>query len=304
MGLHDRPYWRDDAGAEPEGGVVRSLAFGLPKPSLAVKWLLIINLAAFLLQQVFLLGMKIDLSVWFGATVGGFWQVWRYLTFQFLHDTGSLWHIALNMLGLYMFGTPLEQLWGLRRFLRFYLSCGAIAGLVYVIAGAILGNDTWVPLIGASGGVYGILLACAVLFPHFKVIIVFFPVPIRLAAVIIFGGMILLTLHSLKGGGWRPGEEAMDFWSSVAHLGGAGMAAIWLWVIPRFGGMAQGAIRRASRGSWQRKMQRQRDEQADIDRILDKIRLEGLASLTRREKHTLKEATHRQQREDRDISRL
>ena len=299
MGLHDRPYWRDDAGAEPEGGVVRSLAFGLPKPSLAVKWLLIINLAAFLLQQVFLLGMKIDLSVWFGATVGGFWQVWRYLTFQFLHDTGSLWHIALNMLGLYMFGTPLEQLWGLRRFLRFYLSCGAIAGLVYVIAGAILGNDTWVPLIGASGGVYGILLACAVLFPHFKVIIVFFPVPIRLAAVIIFGGMILLVLNSLSAGAYSGG-----FWSQVAHLGGAGMAAIWLWVIPRFGGMAQGAFRRASRGSWQHKMQRRRDEQADIDRILDKIRLEGLASLTRKEKHTLKEATHRQQKEDRDISRL
>jgi len=128
---------------------------------------------------------------------------------------------------------------------------------------------------------------------------VVFPVPIRLAAVIIFGGMILVLLGSL-----RAGAYSGNFWSQVAHLGGAGMAAIWLWVIPRFSGMAQDAVRRAGRGAWQRKMQRRRDEQADIDRILDKIRIEGLASLTRKEKHTLKEATHRQQREDRDISRL
>jgi membrane associated rhomboid family serine protease len=299
MGLHDRPYWKDDAGAEPDGGFVRSLAFGLPKPSKAVKWLLIINAAAFPLQLAFELGFSINLSDWFGATTGGFWQVWRYLTFQFLHDTSSLWHIALNMLGLYMFGTPLEQLWGSRRFPRFYLSCGAVAGLLYVIVGLLLGNPGWVPLIGASGGVYGILLACAVLLPDLKLILVVFPVPVRLAAVIIFGGMILFLLSSL-----RAGAYSGNFWSQVAHLGGAGMAAMWLWVIPRFGGMAQGAIRRASRGSWQSKMQRRRAEQADIDRILDKIRLEGLASLTRKEKHTLKEATRRQQREDRDISRL
>jgi membrane associated rhomboid family serine protease len=299
MGLHDRPYWKDAAGAEPEGGFMRGLSVGLPKPSKAVKWLLIINAAAFVLQLALGKSLQAPLNFWLGATAGGFWQVWRYLTFQFLHDTSNLWHIALNMLGLYMFGTPLEESWGSRPFLRFYLSCGAAAGLLYVIVGAILGKDSWVPLIGASGGVFGILLACAVLLPDLKLILVVFPVPVRLAAVIIFGGMILYLLSSL-----RAGVYSGNFWSQVAHLGGAGMAAMWLWVIPRFGGAAQGAIRRASRGSWQSKMQRRRAEQADIDRILDKIRLEGLTSLTRKEKHTLKEATRRQQREDRDISRL
>lgn len=299
MGLHDRPYWRDDAAPTGGGGMMRGMAGGLPKPSKAVKWLLIINLAAFVLQLVLELGPDIHISDWFGATAGGFWQVWRYLTFQFLHDTSSLWHIALNMLGLYMFGTPLEQLWGSRRFLRFYLSCGLVAGLLYVIVGLILGNPRWVPLIGASGGVYGILLACAVLFPHFRIIFLFFPVPIRLGAVIIFGGMILYLLSSL-----RAGVYSGNFWSQVAHLGGAGMAAMWIWVIPRFGGIAQGAVRKANRGAWDRKMRRQRDEQAEIDRVLDKIRQEGLASLTRKEKRTLKEATRRQQREERDISRL
>jgi membrane associated rhomboid family serine protease len=301
MGLQDRPYWKDDAGVEPGGGFMRGMFAGLPRPSRAVKWLLIINAAAFVLQLALGKSLQAPLNFWLGATAGGFWQVWRYLTFQFLHDTASFWHIALNMLGLYMFGTQLEKLWGLRRFLRFYLSCGAAAGLVYVMVGAIpqLGLKPGIPLIGASGGVFGILLACAVALPHMKVILVVFPVSIRVAAVIIFGGMILYLLGSLK-----PGEHSGSFWSSIAHLGGAGMAAMWLWVIPRFGSMAQGAIRRASRGSWQRKMQRRRAEQADIDRILDKIRLEGLASLTRKEKHTLKEATHRQQKEDRDISRL
>jgi membrane associated rhomboid family serine protease len=303
MGLHDRPYWRDDAGAEPAGGFMRGMSVGLPKASKAVKWLLIINVAVFVVQQVFLLGFKIDISRWFGATGGGFWQIWRYGTFQFLHDPNSLMHIGLNMLGLYMLGTPLEQLWGLRRFLRFYLSCGVAAGLAYVILGAIFRVPAGFPLIGASGGIYGILLACAVLFPHFKLFFFLFPVPIRLASAIIFGAMIFMTLQVLAG---SPGDAIRngEFWSSVAHLGGAGMAALWLWVIPRFGGIAQGAVRRANRGAWERKMQRQRAEQAEIDRILDKIRMEGLASLTRREKHTLKQATLRQQREDRDISRL
>jgi len=304
MGLHDRPYWKDDAaptGGDGGGGIMRGISSGFPKPSKAVKWLLIINAVAFLLQLALSGNQHVHLTPWFGATTKNFWQVWRYLTFQFLHDTDGFWHIAMNMLGLYMFGTQLEKLWGSRRFLRFYLSCGAAAGLLYVMIGAIpqLGLKPGIPLIGASGGVFGILLACAVALPHMKVILVVFPVSIRVAAVIIFGGMILYLLGSLK-----PGEHSGSFWSSVAHLGGAGMAAMWLWVIPRFGSMAQGAIRRASRGSWQSKMQRRRAEQADIDRILDKIRIEGLASLTRKEKHTLKEATHRQQKEDRDISRL
>ena len=82
------------------------------------------------------------------------------------------------------------------------------------------------------------------------------------------------------------------------------MAAAWLWLIPNFRGAGEGAVRRVKRGAWERKVQQRRDEQAEIDRILDKIRTEGIASLTRKEKRALKEATRRQQREDRDISRL
>jgi len=301
MGLYDRPYWRDDAGypSGGGGGIMRGMGIGMPKPGKVVKWLLIINGGMFLLQLIFDLGMSVSLSKIFGVTVKDFWQVWRYMTFQFLHSTGDIWHIAFNMLGLYMLGTPLEQLWGPKRFLRFYLSCGAVAGVLYVIAGLVLHSPGWIPLIGASGGVYGVLLAAAVLFPHFKIIFLFFPVPIRLAALVIFGGMILFLLSSLKAG-----VLSGPFWSDVAHFGGAGMAALWLWVIPRFGPMADRAVSKANRGMWERKMRQKRNVQAEIDRILDKIRVEGINSLSWKEKRALKEATKKQQREDQDISRL
>jgi membrane associated rhomboid family serine protease len=289
---------KDYADGEPGDGPLQGMTVGLPRVSKVVKWLLIINAVAFVLQLVVEKNYHIPISYWFGVTVGGFWQIWRYVTFQFLHNTSTPWHIVMNMLGLYILGTPLERSWGSRRFLRFYLSCGAAAGLMYVIVG-VAQSIPDIPLIGASGGVYGIILACAVLFPHFRIIFLFFPVPIRLAAIIIFGGMIVMLLSDFS-------SDVLtgSFWSDVAHLGGAVMAAMWLWVIPRFGGMGKDAIRRANHGAWQRKMQRRQAEQADIDRILDKIRVEGLASLTRKEKHTLKQATIRQQKEDSDISRL
>ena len=298
MGLYDRPYWRDDAGAEPGGGFMRGISSGFPKPSKAVKWLLIINAAAFLLQLALAGNQHVHLTPWFGATTKDFWQVWRYLTFQFLHDTEGFWHIAMNMLGLYMLGTPLEQLWGPRRFLAFYLVCGATAGVAYVIAGASLGVDPTIPIVGASGGVYGLLLACAVLLPTFRVILFIFPVPIRLAALLIFGGMILMVLTSLEAGLYSG-----EFWSGAAHLGGALAAAVWIWAFPRLDRMVVSLFLRSRRGAWEKKLQAEADEQAQIDAILKKIHDQGLNSLTRKEKKMLHEATVRQQRRDREIDR-
>jgi membrane associated rhomboid family serine protease len=303
MGLHDRPYWRDDGGGDWRGGGLRhSLAFGLPKPTKAVKYLLIMNGVVFLVQILFLAIAKESLGDFLGASVDGFWQVWRYITFQFLHSTSNIFHLALNMLGLYMLGTPLEQHWGTRRFVRFYLSCGATAGVVYVIASRLL-MPPWAwgyPLIGASGGVFGIVLACAVFFPQFRLILIFFPVPIRLAAIIIFGGMILLVLTTLAEGGYgNPG-----FWSHVAHLGGAGAAAVWIWALPRLRGAASRSRVRRSQGAWKRKMQKRQAAEEEIDRILKKIKDEGIASLSRTEKKILQDATRRQQAEDRDLLRM
>ena len=274
---------------------------GMPRAGKAVKALLIINVVVFVLQMVLDQPREIYgryrfgvLSAWLGATPEGYWQIWRYVTFQFLHGTEGIWHIAMNMLGLYMLGTPLEQKWGSRQFVKFYLICGIVGGLAYVVIGHVVGKGMDVPIIGASGGVYGVVLACAVLFPQFRLIFFLFPVPIRVAAMIIFGGMFLVILSSVSKGQYGP-----RFWSDVAHMGGAAAAAIWIWGLPKFSqATAQARIRR-QQGAWQRKIERQAFEQAQIDRILDKVHHHGLSSLSTREKRMLRDATRRQRDEGR-----
>lgn len=304
MGIHDRPYMKDDRrpGYGPSGGH-GGFTLGMPRPGKAVKYLLMLNVGVFVVQVLLYTAGKAQLGAYLGVTVSGFWQVWRYLTFQFLHSTGNLFHLGLNMLGLYMLGTPLEQHWGTKRFLRFYLSCGVAAGAVYVVLfRALMPPELWgIPLIGASGGVYGILLAAAVLFPHFRLILFLFPVPIRLAAVIVFGGMGLFMLTSLRGG---EGVFAPGFWSHAAHLGGAVAAAVWIWLVPRFRGAGQRTRLKIDQGAWQRKMKRRADDEAEIDRLLQKIHERGINGLSRKERRKLQAATKRQQQEDRNLYRL
>jgi membrane associated rhomboid family serine protease len=279
------------------------MGIGLPKPAPAVKALLILNGVGFAMQILVAIvsGGRIPLAAFLGATAAGWWQIWRYITFQFLHSTAGVWHIALNMLGLYMLGTPLEQRWGSKRFLKFYLSCGVCAGLTYVVMAHFLGLEANFPLIGASGGVYGVVLACAVLFPQFRIIFLFFPVPIRLAAVIIFGGMILTVLTGLSSG---EGRFDPGFWSQVAHMGGAIAAAFWIWVLPGLMQAHEEAHGKIKMGAWKKKMQQQAKEQEKIDRLLQKIHDEGIDSLSRDEKKFLQDTSRRQREEERDINRL
>jgi len=302
MGLHDRPYWREDQ-AGGHGGTGR-WTLGLPRSGRVVKVLLLVNVGAFILQALLDRpgpGGPGPLSGILGVTAAGWWQVWRYLTFQFLH--GDFWHIALNMLGVYMLGSPLEATWGPRRFLAFYLTCGGAAGLAYVVIGAIFAQPGWLPLIGASGGVYGIVLACAALFPQFRLIFFVFPVPIRLAAAILFGGMALLVASSV-GEALSGTPAAMGAaMSDVAHLGGAVAAAVWVWGGPRFRTAATGLRLRKRQGAWQRRLRREADEQAEIDRILDKIRDEGILRLTENEKRALQDATRKQREQEQQLHR-
>lgn len=290
MGFESRQYGR-------EGDQQRSSTFGLPPIGRAVKYLLVINIAAYVLQ------LFLDatggrgpgtgtMTEYLAVNLGAWWQPWRYVTFQFLH--GDFWHIALNMLGLYMLGSPLEQMWGGRRFVYFYLSCGIFAGISYVLVAWMAALHPASPIIGASGGVFGILLAAAVYLPHMQIIFLFFPVPIRLAAVILFAGMILSVI----------GAEGGRAMSDVAHLGGAVMAAVWIWIVPRIRIAREGSVGRGNSGKWNRRMARRAAQQAEIDRILQKIHDKGLNSLTRGERKTLKDATKTQQEEERQMFRL
>ncbi len=304
MGLGNRPYWREGGFSPAGGGHGRGgMRIGMPRPSPMILRIMILC-GVIWLAQIIIVIAKGNLSVFFGATTKDWWQVWRYLTFQFLHSPESIRHIALNMLALYFFGMPLERAWGSRRFLRFYLWCGAFAGVSYVVMSwLLLPQSMWyTPLIGASGGVFAVLLACAVLFPGIRVMVLFiFPLSIRALAIIVFAGMVLVLLMGFSRGNVmaNPG-----FWSDVAHLGGAVAAAVWIWGLPKVRQAGEEAREKANKGAWERKIRKQQAERGQIDFILDKIRREGIGNLTSKEKKILRDATERQRQEDRRIERM
>ena len=145
-------------------------------------------------------------------TTIGLRQWWRLFTFQFLH--ASTTHLLLNMLGLYMFGPLVEMYLGARRFLAFYLICGAAGAVGYIAlwAAKILVATAWTPLVGASAGIFGILIASARLAPDTRVMLLFPPIPMKLKTLVWV--LIGLAAVSIFFTGHNAGGEA-------AHLGGA-----------------------------------------------------------------------------------
>ncbi len=284
MGLYDRDYTQADFKSEG-AGFHFAPQFSLPTLTPVVKWLLIANIGVFL---VALLIPRVQYHVyqWFqldARSVGQAVQVWRLVTYQFLHDPHFVWHIFFNMLGLFMLGPTLERHWGGRRFLLFYLGCGVVGALFYyfLVAVRVLPAGE---MVGASGAILGMLAACAILFPHFVVFIFIFPVPIRIAAVV-FSAVYLVTILT---GGANAGGDA-------AHLGG--MAAGALYVLSQ--SMRDRLKLKLRAGRWEKRIASQRNLQAEVDYILQKVHDQGLQSLTRREKSTLKEATKAEQMRNR-----
>jgi membrane associated rhomboid family serine protease len=188
--------------------------------------LLIGNVVVFLLQQ--LLGddtfspfMLWPLSDFDAFSPGQNFQIWQLLTYGFLH--GGFSHLLFNMLALYMFGGPLEQTWGNKRFLTYYLVCVAGAGLCQLLVGWWMvsnGGDPY-PTLGASGGVFGLLLAFGMLFPNQRVMLLFPPIPMKARTfVIVFGALELIMGFT----GWQPGV------AHFAHLGGM----LFGWLLIRY----------------------------------------------------------------------
>ena len=280
MSWRDRPYAQSDYDSRPPGRPGGFMG-GMPRPGRVVGRLLIVNVVVFFLQ--IFPAFNAQLMNWCTVIPAYWWQVWRYVTFQFLH--AGLFHILFNMIGLYFLGMILEAHWGSRRFLVFYLVCGMAAGVAHVLMAFAMGSGMWMPLLGASGGVYGVVLACAVFFPQIRLIVFLFPMPIRTAAALFLGIAVFFTLQEFFAGGANGGGVA-----HVAHLGGAVAAAVWIWVLPRvrmifrLGG-------RTGRGRWEKQLKRRQEQQGKIDRIFDKIRREGIGSLSRGEKRTLQETT-------------
>jgi membrane associated rhomboid family serine protease len=134
--------------------------------------LLVANIAVFLAEGL----LPLDVfALWPPGSFESRFQPWQLVTYAFLH--GGLMHIFFNMLALYMFGGQIERLYGPRFFLLYYFGCVVSAAVVHLVITAWMGAPQ-VPMVGASGGVYGLLLAFAVHFPHQKILLLFPPIPL------------------------------------------------------------------------------------------------------------------------------
>ena len=184
-------------------------SFGPGPMTPAIKALILANIVAFVATWVGPQRTILDtLGLHPQSVIGGL-QVWRVGTYMFLHS--GIFHILFNMLALWMFGVELERMWGSRYFLKYYFVCGAGAAATMLLLSFVPGLQGlyYANTVGASGAVYGILLAFALYFPHRPIVMFFvFPVPARYA-VMIMGGIALLSAMS------GPGGTAHG-----AHLGG------------------------------------------------------------------------------------
>ncbi len=174
-----------------------------------VKWLLIANIAAFVVYYLASgtrFAEPFALMALAPVAVVRHFAVWQLVTYLFLH--GDLWHLIFNMIGLWMFGPMLESDWGTRRFLKFYFFCGIGAGICDVLLSSAIGN--WhTRTIGASGAIFGLLLAFGLLYPNMPVLFMMF-VPMRARTMaIIYGGIAFLGALKVNTGV-----------SDIAHLGG------------------------------------------------------------------------------------
>jgi membrane associated rhomboid family serine protease len=258
------------------------ISFGPPRLTPGVKFLLIANVALYVIELLPFVGtwtvtwgMLIPARAYAG-------EVWRFVTYMFLHDPtpSDPWHILFNMLGLWMFGVIIEQMWGTRRFIGFYLFTGISAGMLSFIL--------WHgEIIGASGAILGLLTVFAWYFPREKLLL-FFIIPVAArTAVIIFGVISLLFAIQSAGG-----------IAHLTHLAGILTALAYVKFYPSVEGFWQ--RRRAARDQLQQKRKAAHDAdevhyfEEVIDPILKKISSQGMQSLTPHEHRVLKNASRLQ----------
>ncbi len=216
-------------------------------------------------------------------------MIWQPVTYMFLH--GGFMHLLMNMLGLLFLGRELEDRLGSKRFLQIYLGCGLLGGLV----GLLLSGSTGRVCVGASGAVFGIIGAFAALFPHRQItLLLFFVFPVTTSArtlAIVFGVGSLLMLRI--GGG--------DV-AHAAHLAGGIAGYLYGRHIAgdvQYGPGGQSGWSLSSFRAWLRRRRytvvsdspQEPLDWDDVDAVLDKIRLQGVNSLTRKEKELLDRAS-------------
>ncbi len=282
-----------------------------------IKNLLIINAAVFFVQLI-MDTIKINgisassiLYKWFALNPilfadGYNFQIWQLITYQFMH--GNFSHILFNMFGLWMFGAEIENIFGSKKFLIFYLLAGVSAGLLHLFVSPLLGSNPAVT-IGASGSVFGVLVAFALLFPD-RYIFLYFLIPVK--AKYLIGFLIVFEFLAIN--------SVDSNVAHLAHLGGALFGFLYLLLDKNFDIELKSVFRKGYfyKNNYRNRYEdyftpsssRKRNDdieeikfkdieeddiitQSEIDEILDKISKSGYQNLTEREKRILFEASKR-----------
>ncbi|MDZ7763947.1 MAG: rhomboid family intramembrane serine protease [Melioribacteraceae bacterium] len=237
-------------------------------------------------------------------------QIWQLFSYQFLH--GGFMHLFFNMFALWIFGVELENMFGSQKFLFYYLMCGVGAGLLHIFASPIFDSIS-APTIGASGAVYGVLIAFALYFPDRYIFLLFPPMPIKAKYLIAF--YIVIEFMSVG---------SANYVAHLAHLGGAFFGFLFVMYDKRNNINIEGMFRkvkdifitprlrpRVNLGDRNERAkqhtvedaefyeinssdQSQEVNQEEIDEILDKISKSGYQNLTEREKRILFEASKKE----------
>jgi membrane associated rhomboid family serine protease len=308
MGLYDREYYRDDKSFSDYWAVGGSVC----------RQIVLVTAVIYLLQA---LSASRDMvagpvTTWLDFTIRealGKLQVWRLVTYAFVHDENSLWHVVGNMLMLWFFGPAVEEFYGSREFLRFYLTSAVFA--VVVQAGVFLASQqTDSSVVGASGAVLAVMMLYAMHFPRRRVYVFgILPIEVRWLVLVCVAYNLLPLLISLPR---TPGEGQVAY---GAHLGGLAFGwlfhhfelqgRLWGWFDRLLDRRAWGRQKRQNETLRSGNLKVHRPEETGfqpdfdteseeefkerVDDILRKISAQGEASLTKRERAVLTEAAQR-----------
>ena len=251
-------------------------SFGYQRTTRGVKWLIIINLVIF-----FLLLAGYDLISPLGLTptkvLKGY--IFQLFTYMFLHS--GFFHILFNMFALWMFGKEIEKIWGTGEFIKYYFLTGIGAGLFTFV----LSINSTIPTIGASGAIFGILMAYALMFPD-NLIYVYFLFPIKAKYLVIFFAIIELVASF---------RYTPDGIGHFAHLGGMVVGYIYLksdLKILRLSQFFKEIKYKRKLKEINRKREQTQELMQRVDQILDKINQVGYDNLSKEEKKLLEKASH------------
>jgi len=251
----------------------------------AVGWLIIVNVAAYMLEIILRLAQPAAFNACFGllslwpADVFARGYVWQLLTYAFLHDPANILHILFNMLFLYWFGRETEIVWGTRRFLAFYLTAAAFAALAF----AAVHYFIW-PLhgscVGASGAILAVVMVYALWWPNRTILFMFlFPMRIRSFVLIVIGIEVVSLLQISDNGV-----------ANLAHLAGLLYGYLIVRVAPRLNVLT---TRFTAEKPSARREERAAAADRRLDELLEKVHRQGIQSLTWRERRFLKKMSRR-----------